>query len=127
MGSLSRRRIVLGCSLLWLLPVIPADGQEARAPSNESYPLVLFLPGRIKSVEPDGTVRIVATPVAPGAGWMATEGFYLIASPQLLLGLETAVASRLPDVVPQTKGCAVLRAPPVRRRPGRFTASCGSR
>jgi Protein of unknown function (DUF1559) len=104
MRSLASRRIAPVCCLFWLLlsPMIPARGQDAQAPTDETYPLVLlhWLPVRVAAVQSDGTLRLepaVVPPLPAGDAWVATEGHYLIASPQLLPGLNTSSVSRQLD------------------------------
>jgi Protein of unknown function (DUF1559) len=118
MRTLTRRRIVLGCSLLWLVAVIPASGQEVRAPEEESYPIVMtrwYPPIRVAAVEPDGTVRLVPARPQVGDGWPVTEGYYLITSTQVLTGQSPSPTSRPRDVAQPTKGAP--RPPALARSP----------
>jgi hypothetical protein len=85
---------------LWLSPLIPVSGQEPRAAADEAYLLgpVSWPPVRVAAVEPDGTVRFVPAVNAPSPRaadwWVATEGHYLLASPQVLSGFMTSPSSK---------------------------------
>ena len=90
MTSLTGRRIGLVCCLT--VPLIPARGAEAQAPTDETYPLVrvIWQPFRVMAVESDGTIRLepaaIPSPIPPPDSWVVTEGHYLVVSPQFLPG-----------------------------------------